>query len=299
MRNNLPIMKPTKTHFLLALLSFALLTLGVFASPQQQSRAQSQSTSETPPDPQMAVVSQPVAPNIAALLARYRRVDMPFHSEGLTPREKQMVEKLVHASGLIDDIYWRQSDPEGLALYKSLENSSKPADEMLRRLLKINGSRFDLINEQNPFVGTAPMPPGRGFYPPGLTRNDVDKYVQAHPGQKDAIYSSLTIISGSASDLKTIPYHVAFKEFLEPMASDLREAAKLTDDPAFAKFLRLRADALLTDDYFASDSAWLDMQNPKVDIVFAPYETYLDSLLGVKASYGASVMIRNEEESKR
>ncbi|MGA7840103.1 MAG: hypothetical protein WCA34_04255, partial [Candidatus Acidiferrales bacterium] len=93
--------------------------------------------------------------------------------------------------------------------------------------------------------------------------------------------------------------HVEFREFLEPMAKDLREAAAMSDDPAFAKFLRLRADALLTDDYFASDIAWLDLQNPKFDVVFAPYEVYDDSLLGIKTTYGASVMIRNDAESEK
>ncbi len=79
----------------------------------------------------------------------------------------------------------------------------------------------------------------------------------------------------------------------------MREAAKLSDDPAFANFLRLRADALLNDDYFQSDLAWLDLKNPKFDIIFAPYETYVDDLLGVKASYGAAVLVRNDEESRK
>ena len=83
------------------------------------------------------------------------------------------------------------------------------------------------------------------------------------------------------------------------MAKALREAAALSPDPAFANFLRLRADALLTDDYYKSDLAWLDLKDPKFDVIFAPYETYLDDLLGVKTSYGASVLIRNEEESRK
>jgi len=80
---------------------------------------------------------------------------------------------------------------------------------------------------------------------------------------------------------------------------DLREAAELSDDPAFANFLRLRADALLTDDYFKSNLAWLNLKNPKFDVAFAPDETYDDGLLGVKATYGAAVMIRNQEESRK
>ncbi len=105
--------------------------------------------------------------------------------------------------------------------------------------------------------------------------------------------------SATFSTFAFVPYHVAFGKFLEPVAKDLREAAELSEDPAFAKFLRLRADALLNDDYYASDIAWLDLENPKFDVVFAPYETYTDSLLGVKTTYGASVMIRNDAESQK
>jgi hypothetical protein len=240
-----------------------------------------------------------VVPDLAARVAKFRRVKMPFHAHGLSARELQMIDKLVDASGLLDCIYWRQSDPEGLNLYLSLAGSKDPRDELLRRYLKINGSRFDLIDDEKPFVGTQPMPPGRGFFPEDMTRAKFDAYVVAHPAQKSALYNPQTIVRWNGGTLEAIPYHVAYREFLEPMAKDLREAAALSDDPAFAKFLRLRADALLTDDYFASDIAWLELQNPKFDIIFAPYETYLDSLLGVKTSYGASVMIRNEEESKK
>jgi hypothetical protein len=245
-----------------------------------------------------------VVHDLAERVAKFKLVHMPFNSAGLTPREKEMVSKLVDASGLLDCVYWRQSDPQGLKLYLSLANSKDPRDELLRRYLKINGSRFDLIDDDQPFVGTQRMPPGRGFYPTDMTKQEFDAYVAAHPEQKTALYSSLTVVrnktpSAAGSELIAIPYHVEYREFLEPMAKDLREAAALSDDPAFAKFLRLRADALLTADYYASDIAWLDLENPKFDVVFAPYEVYDDSLLGVKASYGASVMIRNDAESEK
>ncbi|MFZ0634204.1 MAG: hypothetical protein WA755_02070 [Candidatus Acidiferrales bacterium] len=240
-----------------------------------------------------------VVPDLRERLAKYRRVEMPFNSGSLSAKEKRLVEKLVDACGLLDDIYWRQSDPEGLALYKSLAGSHDVADEMLRRMLAINGSRFDLIDGHKPFVGNEAMPPGRGFYPNGITREQIEAYVQKYPDRKAAIYSTVTVVKGDPAALTAVPYRIEYREFLEPMAKDLREAADLSDDAAFAKFIRLRADSLLSDDYYASDIAWLDLVNPKFDIVFAPYETYLDSLLGVKGSYGASVMIRNEAESAK
>jgi hypothetical protein len=237
--------------------------------------------------------------NLGPLLAQWRRVEMPFDATALSARERQMVEKLVEASQDLDDIYWRQSDPEALALYKSLASSTSRRDRALRRLLVINGSRFDLLNHDQPFVGTEPMSPGGGLYPLGLTRQEIEQYVRQHPGQKVAVYDPYTVLRWQGKRLEAIPYHVEYKEFLEPAARALREAAALSDDAAFARFLRLRAEALLNDDYYQSDLAWLDLKNPKFDVIFAPYETYLDGVLGVKTSYGAAVLIRNEAESRK
>jgi len=231
--------------------------------------------------------------DIAARLARWKPVQMPYNSAGLDARQRQMIDKLVEASRLFESIYWRQSDPAGLDLYRTT------ADANLRRLLAINGGRFDLIDENKPFTGTEPIPPGRNLYPPGLTRAQIEAYVKAHPAEKKAIYDSYTVLRGSERKLLAIPYRVEYKAFLDPAAKLLREAADLSDDKAFANFLRLRAGALSTDDYYPSDLAWVDLRNPKIDVIFAPYETYLDDVLGVKTSYEAAVLIRNEPESAK
>ena len=232
-------------------------------------------------------------------LAKFRAVPMPFHSAGLSPREQKLVSKLMEACQSLESIYWRQSDPEGLALYQSLGSSQHAADKKLRRYLRINGSRFDLVDEDNPFVGTEAAPPGRALYPKDVTQAKIDAFLKEHPDKRSEIYNPLTVVRWHGDVLEGLPYHIAYRAFLEPAAKSLREAAAFSNDPAFAKFLSLRADALLSDDYFESDLAWLDLKNPKFDIIFAPYETYLDGLLGVKGSYGAAVMIRNEEQSKK
>jgi len=240
-----------------------------------------------------------VAPDLDQRLARFRRVRMPFQSAGLTAREQKLVQKLVDASRYLEEIFWRQIDPEALTLYQSLASSKNPKDQKLRRYLWINASRFDLLDQNKPFVGTASTPPGRGFYPQGLTREQIEQYVKDHPEKKAEIYSPTTVVRWHGDQLEGLPYHIAYRSFLEPAARDLREAAQLSADPAFANFLRLRADALLSDDYFKSDLAWLDLKDPKFDIIFAPYETYEDGLLGVKATYGAAVLIRNSKESQK
>jgi len=244
-----------------------------------------------------------VVPDLAERVAKFRRVQMPMPT-GLTETEQKMVDKLVEACRDLENVFWRQNDPDALGLYQSLVTKTSQRDVLLRRYLWINASRFDLLEENKPFVGTEPMPPGRGFYPTGLTRQEIEQFVAAHPDKKAEIYSLTTVVreengSGNGWSLVGLPYHLAYRAYLEPAAKALRQAAHMSPDPAFANFLMLRADALLSDDYFPSDLAWLDLKNPKVDVIFAPYETYLDGLLGVKGSFGAAVLIRNEEQSRK
>ena len=231
--------------------------------------------------------------NEAERAAHWKPVAIPYHRAALTPRDQQMVAKLADACRLMDMLYWHQSDLGGWAVYRVTQS------EVLARLFNIMGSRYDLLEENETFLGEATMPPGHELYTYGLTRPQIEHYVSIHPEAKSAIYNERTVVRGTPGNLQTVPYHEAYAEWLRPMANDLRAAAKLSSDPAFAKYLNLRADALLSDDYYASDIAWLDLKNPKIDLIFAPYETYLDNLLGVKTSYGGAILIRNEAESRK
>ena len=241
----------------------------------------------------------PSLPDLEKRLAKWKPVELPFDVSSLDPKSRQLVETLVSASRDLENIFWRQNDPDAIPLYRSLENAASPRDKALRRLLWIHGGRFDLIAENEPFVGKRPQSPGRGLYPAGVTRDRIEEYVRSHPGQRKAIYDPFTVVVARGERLATIPYRVAYSQWLEPAARKLRQAASLSDDERFARFLRLRADALLSDDYYASDLAWLELESPRFDVIFAPYETYLDGVLGVKTSYGAAVMVRNEAESAK
>ena len=251
------------------------------------------------PAPAPALSTLVVAPDLAGELAKFKRVRMPFDASALNARERSMIGKLVAASRYIDRIYWQQSDPDGRLLYQQLQGNQAVEARNLRRFLRINGSRYDLIRGNAPFVGTAPWPPGRNLYPADLTRAEFDRYVAAHPDRKAALYDPWAVVVRDGAALDAVPYHVVYRQWLAPAAQLLRDAAALSDDPAFAKFLRLRADALFSDDYLQSDLAWLDLDNPKFDVIFAPYESYLDGLLGVKTSYGAAVLVRNDTESRK
>jgi hypothetical protein len=247
--------------------------------------------------------------NEAERAARWKLVPVPYNRAGLTPREQQMIAKLADACHLLDQLYLHQSDLGGYMMYHTTQSPD------LLRLFEINGSRWDLVDRNGPFLGEEPLVPGHEIYPFGLTRAAIEQYAAAHPDQKSALYDPWTVIRSAPLDLPanlsqpvvhgvpdrlyTYPYREAYAEWLKPMAADLHAAAKLGPDPAFAHFLDLRADALLSGDLYASDIAWLDLKDPKIDVIFAPYETYLDGVLGVKTSYGASILIRNDAESKK
>jgi hypothetical protein len=247
--------------------------------------------------------------NEAERASYWKSVVVPYRKAGLTARDQQMVAKLADACRLMDQLYWHQSDLGGYEMYHTTQSA------VLKKLFAINGSRWDLLDENFPVIGEEPLVPGHELYPFGLTRAEVEQYVVAHPDEKAAVYSPWTVVRSAPLDLDpklsqpvvygvpaklyAVPYHEAYAQWLQPMAADLRAAAKFSADTAFGHYLSLRADALLSDDYYASDIAWLELKDPKVDVIFAPYETYLDGLLGVKTSYGASILIRNDVESRK
>jgi hypothetical protein len=235
----------------------------------------------------------PAQRTLAQRLAQWKTVEMPAPSASLSTREREMMSHLVDACRLLNEVYWQQSDRAGRRLYEST------TDPSLKRLLGIMGSRWDLIDENRPFVGPDAMPPGRELYPRDLTRAEIERYVKLHPTEKAALYDEHSVVKRQGDRLIAVPYHIEYKALLDAMAISLRAAADLSEDPAFANFLRLRATALLTDDYYPSDLAWLDLKDPKFDVIFAPYETYLDDLLGIRTSYGASILIRNDEDSRK
>ncbi|PYT22347.1 MAG: hypothetical protein DMG57_35610, partial [Acidobacteria bacterium] len=170
-----------------------------------------------------------IASDLDQRLARWRSVKMPLDASYLTPSELRMIDKLVVACHYLEDIFWRQSDPEGLELYKSLEKSN--GDPKLRRLLFINGSRFDLIDKNKPFVGAEPMPAGRGLYPQGVTRRQLEDYVKRHPEKKAEIYNPYTVVKRQGDGFTGVPYHIQYQKWLGPAAAALKDAARLSGDP--------------------------------------------------------------------
>ena len=237
-------------------------------------------------------------PDIAARLAKYSPTELSFDASKLSGEDRQVLAKLVEAARYMDEIFWRQTYPEGLELKAALEKSASPQDKDALDFLLINFGPFDRQDGNTPFIGTGTRPAGGGFYPRDMTREEFEAHLRQNPGDKAAFESPTTVIRRRDGKLTAIPYNVEYREFLEPAASALGEASALTSNPSLKAYLADRAEALLSNDYYRSDCEWIDLKDNLPEIVIGPFETYDDGLLGIKASYESFVYVNDPEEMK-
>ncbi|KAA3644391.1 MAG: Zn-dependent hydrolase [Proteobacteria bacterium] len=223
------------------------------------------------------------------LLANYATFTLTADLSGLNNNQKKMLNHLIDAAKIMDDLFWQQSYGDKQKLLDSIEDSA------LKRYAEINYGPWDRLAGDEPFLeGYGEKPLGARFYPPEMTKDQFNE--QAN----DDLRSLYTLVrTDDRGQLQAIPYHVAFQKPLQQAAELLNQAAELAEDQDFKKYLQLRAQALLNDDYQASDMAWLDMKNNVVDVVIGPIETYEDQLFGYKAAYEAFVLIKDQVWSQK
>ncbi len=236
-----------------------------------------------------------VGSDAAARLAQYTTIPLTADLSRLQADEIQMLPILVEAAKEMDGVFWLQSWGEPDSLLSSI------ADPDLRRLVEINHGPWDRLDGDAPLLPSiGPKPAGARFYPVDLTTSEFSEYVSAHPEQGPGLSSLYTIVTrGSDGSLGSTPYHIVYQGPHQRAAAKLSEAAAIATDPGLRRYLELRAEALLTDEYQASDLAWMDMKENGLDIVIGPIETYEDKLLGYKASHEAYVLIKDRDWSQR
>jgi hypothetical protein len=248
-------------------------------------------------DPSKAGASIPAASDspIRSKLAQYTTVRLTSDLRKLTENERRMIPLLIDAARHMDDIFWRQAYGNKDSLLQSL------TDKDLRRYTAINYGPWDRLDNNTPFVpGVGPKPPGAGFYPPNMTKEEFDAAVAKSPALGKALRSQYTIVKrDSAGALAAVPYHEAYAAHVAAAVAKIREAAALAEDAGLRRYLELRAKALETDEYQPSDLAWLDMKDNTIDVVIGPIETYEDQLFGSKAANESFVLIKDKQWSGR
>lgn len=225
---------------------------------------------------------------VAQRLPIYETVKLTTNLNELTVSERKVLPLLIQAAEIMNQLFWRQVYPQR----DSLKNVVK--DDKTNQFIDINYGPWDRLNDDKPFVnGIGAKPVGGTFYPADMTKEELEK---SDVKDKFGLYS---VIRRENGKLVSIPYHIVYASELQKASSLLKQAALLTDDAAFKKYLNLRADALITDNYTASDYAWLDMKTNGLDIIIGPIENYEDKLFNARASFESYVLVKDKVWSKR
>ena len=206
----------------------------------------------------------------------------------LSEKEQQLIPIFIQIAEVMDDLYWEQT--YGTENRMALDTISDPA---IKEFAQIQYGAWDRLDCEKPFVpGVGEKPKGANFYPVDMTEEEFNAL---NDKNKESQYTILRRDENGA--LKVIPYHEAYAEKLAVVDSLLGEAIELAEDPGLKKYLVERRKAFQTDDYFASDMAWMDMKSSKLDFVVGPIENYEDALFGYKTAYEAYVLVKDEEWS--
>jgi hypothetical protein len=234
------------------------------------------------------------SPGMQERLDRYTTVRLTADMGQLSERDRRVVALLIEAADEVNGIFWRQAYGNGDSLLASIP------DDATREYAMINYGPWDRLDGNEPFIeGVGRKPAGANFYPADMTTQEFESAAAA-AADGDALRSQYTLVRRAADgSLETVPYHVAFAAATQRVAAKLREAAGYADEPMLRRYLELRADALLTDEYRTSDLAWLDMKDNPIDVIIGPIETYEDQLFGYKAAHEALVLVKDRAWSER
>lgn len=245
--------------------------------------------------------NQTVKSDTPQRLAKLPKTVIDYDRSLLNANEQEVVAKLIEASKHIDEIYWLQVSEENPSLRDELAKraSASALDQAGYDYFLASKGKWDRLDEDEPFIAPfTPKPEGAAFYPADMKKEEIEKYIAAHPDQKAAIEGLFTVVRRDGDALKTIPYSVHYKSHLEPAAAKLREAAALTTNASLKNYLTKLADAFMKDEYRESDMAWMDLEGP-IEVVIGPYEVYEDEMFNFKAAFESFITVVDKPESDK
>ncbi|MFC2129795.1 hypothetical protein ACFLSQ_00015 [Bacteroidota bacterium] len=217
----------------------------------------------------------------------------------LTDNQKKVIQLLIEAGHIADEIFWKQTSPCAIPTRDSLLNLGTPEAEQALEFMMINYGPYDRIDESKRYIGDGPLkrPDGGSFYPLDMTKEEYEQFIENNPKEKDAFESQYTVIVREEEKLKAVPYHIAYPEVFK-IAEKLEEAAQYADNQTLKNYLIKRAGALKTDNYFDSDMAWMDIKDNDIDVIIGPIENYEDGIFNYRAAYEAVIMVKDKEATK-
>ena len=241
-------------------------------------------------------------PELGRKIARFAPTNLTADVSKLTPKDREALDKIIEAAKLLDPLFLRQVWTGNAALEKKLQEDKTALGRQRLHYFYINDGPWSRLDDKEPFIEGVPKekPHGASYYPEDMTKEEFNSWVET---LSDADKHKATgffhlIRRGPDKKLILVPYSVAYKEFLDPAAKLLREAASLTTNETLKDYLNKRAAAFGSDDYYESDVAWMALDSP-IDVTIGPYETYEDELFSYKAAFEAYVTLRDDAETAK
>jgi hypothetical protein len=240
-------------------------------------------------------------PELAKKIRRFAPTALTADTSRLSAGDRKALPKIIGAAKLIDPLFLRQVWGGNEALKQKLEADKSVVGRQRLHYFMINKGPWSRIDSNEAFIEGVPEKPHHAtYYPDDMTKDEFNNWVAGLPEEekKKATGFFYLIRRGDDGKLKTVPYNEAYAEFLKPAAQLLNEAAELTTNQTLKQFLSKRAAAFSSNDYYASDVAWMDLNSP-IELTIGPYETYEDELFSYKAAFEAYVTLRDEAESAK
>jgi hypothetical protein len=238
-----------------------------------------------------------VRSDVVSRLAKFAPTPIEADLSTLSDSQRQVLDKLIEASRLMGETFQRQAWAANPELRRHLMGASDKHSQATLAYFDIHVGPWDRLDDE-PFVGDLARPEGAGYYPADLSKAEFEGWLEQNPADEEAFKSLNSVIIREGSGLKAVPYSEAYRSWLEPAAARLQEAAALTENASLRNFLEGRADAFLSDDYYESDVAWMDLDS-RIEITIGPYETYEDRLFGYKAAFESFLTLQDEEASAK
>jgi len=273
-------------------LSSTLLAMVVVftISCQQAAKTESQMENEysgTVPGQQPLTPASPE--HVAQRLGTFAPFTLTSDISHLSAKEKQILSILFDVADIMDGLFWQQAMGPKDAFLARIQ------DETARKFALVNYGPWDRLDGNKSFIAeVGPKPEGANFYPVDMTKEEFEAF---NDPNKKSLYT--IIRRNEDGTLRSIWYHQAFETQLKKAAVLIKQAASLAEDAGLKKYLELRADALLTSQYQASDFAWMEMRSSDIDFVVGPIENYEDALFGYKAAFESYILIKDPVWSAR
>ena len=255
-----------------------------------------------------AVAAPATLAELQKMTKRYAPVQLKADASQLSSGDKQAIAKLIEAAKIVDTLQLRQRWAGNEALWSALQKDKSALGKARAEYFWLNKGPWSILDDHQSFLPAeiaglripAKKPAGANFYPEGASKEELESWINALPAaqKQEAQWFFTAIRKDADGKFKIVKFSDEYRPDLEKLARLLKEAAAATSNASLKKFLDLRADAFLSNDYLPSDFAWMDLDSP-VDVTIGPYETYNDELFGYKAAFEAYVSIRDEKETRK